>query len=230
MSETAIDQGVHVLSWSRVVVRGPESESFLQGQLSQDLAGLNELGAWALLLAPDSVVLTTCFVVPRDDGFDLVVPRSLAGDAATRLRRFLLRSKCTIEIEEADHGPIATVEEQIERRWPGEREFALSLTPHSFGRAFVDATVSFTKGCFTGQELVGRLDARGSSVPWRFVFVKAPSLEDAQEFLTSKGPEGPRGVTSAATKDGRFVGLGIAHRTLVAALLTHGDVTIEEIN
>ena len=28
----------------------------------------------------------------------------------------------------------------------------------------VDRTVSFTKGCFTGQELVARLDARGSNV------------------------------------------------------------------
>ena len=28
----------------------------------------------------------------------------------------------------------------------------------------VERTVSFTKGCFTGQELVARLDARGSKV------------------------------------------------------------------
>ncbi len=31
----------------------------------------------------------------------------------------------------------------------------------------VDRTVSFTKGCFTGQELVARLDARGSKVARR---------------------------------------------------------------
>ena len=31
----------------------------------------------------------------------------------------------------------------------------------------VDRTVSFTKGCFTGQELVARLDARGSNVARR---------------------------------------------------------------
>ena len=31
----------------------------------------------------------------------------------------------------------------------------------------VEATVSFTKGCYTGQELVARIDSRGSNVPRR---------------------------------------------------------------
>ena len=37
----------------------------------------------------------------------------------------------------------------------------------------VDRTVSFTKGCFTGQELVARLDSRGSKVARRLVGVVA---------------------------------------------------------
>ena len=37
----------------------------------------------------------------------------------------------------------------------------------------VERTVSFTKGCYTGQELVARLDARGSNVPRRLVGVIA---------------------------------------------------------
>ncbi len=35
----------------------------------------------------------------------------------------------------------------------------------------VDRSVSFTKGCYTGQELVARLDARGNNVPRRLVGV-----------------------------------------------------------
>ena len=38
----------------------------------------------------------------------------------------------------------------------------------------VERTVSFTKGCYTGQELVARLDARGSNVARRLVGVVAP--------------------------------------------------------
>lgn len=232
MGETTNDQLTEVLQWSVIRARGLDSESFLQGQLSQDLTNLDERGSWALLLAPDSVVITSCFVTPGDDGFDVVVPRALAADAAQRLQRFLLRIKCTLEVEDSAEGPFTTLEERVRLAWPGEPEFAKSLTPHSFGRTFVNAAISFTKGCFTGQELVGRLDARGSSVPWRFVRVDAPSCERADEVLKSRGPDGPQGVTSATMKDGRCVGLGIAHRTLLNApsLDDDADVTIEEID
>jgi folate-binding protein YgfZ len=38
----------------------------------------------------------------------------------------------------------------------------------------VERTVSFTKGCYTGQELVARIDSRGSNVARRLVGVVAP--------------------------------------------------------
>jgi tRNA-modifying protein YgfZ len=37
--------------------------------------------------------------------------------------------------------------------------------PAEAGQWVVDASVSFTKGCFTGQELVARIDSRGGNVP-----------------------------------------------------------------
>ena len=231
MKELLNDAGAGVLEWSVIEARGVESESFLQGQLSQDLASLGEHGAWALLLAPDSVIITTCFVTRRDDGFDVVVPRELAADATARLQRFLLRTKCTLTINEVGEGPFTTLDEQIDAAWPGPSEFAASLTPHSFGRSFINATISFQKGCFTGQELVARLDARGSSVPWRFVRVSGPSRERVDEVLRSTGPAGPQGVTSERWRRARLEGLGIAHRTLLSAPIgvDHGDVTIEEV-
>jgi folate-binding protein YgfZ len=232
MSELISDARANVLEWAVIEARGVESESFLQGQLSQDLTGVGEHGAFALLLAPDSVIITTCFVTRRDDGFDVVVPRELVADATTRLRRFLLRTKCTLTIHEMVEGPFATLDEQIDAAWPGPGEFAASLTPHSFGRSFVGATVSFQKGCFTGQELVARLDARGSSVPWRLVRVSGPSRERVDEVLKSKGPAGPQGVTSGRRRHDHFEGLGFAHRTLLSAPgdASRSDVTIEEVD
>ena len=44
----------------------------------------------------------------------------------------------------------------------GGREVLASTIAAEVG--LVERTVSFTKGCFTGQELVARLDARGSNV------------------------------------------------------------------
>jgi len=37
--------------------------------------------------------------------------------------------------------------------------------PAEAGQAVIDRAVSFTKGCFTGQELVARIDSRGGRVP-----------------------------------------------------------------
>ena len=37
--------------------------------------------------------------------------------------------------------------------------------PAEGGAVFIETTVSFTKGCYTGQELVARIDSRGGNVP-----------------------------------------------------------------
>ena len=217
--------------WSHIVAAGPDAESFLQGQLSQDLTDLPDEGRWALLLAPDSVVITSCLVTRRGEDFVLCVPRELAEVAVPRLRRFLLRTNCTLDVLDVVDGPFATLAEQIRAGVPGPAEFACALTPHSFGASFVATTISFTKGCFTGQELVGRLDARGSSVPWRLVRVAGPSVERINEVLTSKGPAGPQGLTTAMHSGDGVLGLGIVHRTLLDAqeLTDATDVHVDMI-
>lgn len=44
-------------------------------------------------------------------------------------------------------------------------ELTDATIPAEVGQWVVDASVSFTKGCFTGQELVARIDSRGGNVP-----------------------------------------------------------------
>jgi folate-binding protein YgfZ len=44
-------------------------------------------------------------------------------------------------------------------------ELTEKTIPAEAGQWVVDASVSFTKGCFTGQELVARIDSRGGNVP-----------------------------------------------------------------
>jgi folate-binding protein YgfZ len=46
-----------------------------------------------------------------------------------------------------------------------ERELTQSTIPVDAGQWFIDASVSFTKGCYTGQELVARIDSRGGNAP-----------------------------------------------------------------
>jgi folate-binding protein YgfZ len=231
MSTTQVTNGSQHLSWSRICVHGPEAESFLQGQLTQDLSLVGDAGCWSLLLKPDSAVMTTCFVERDELGFTLIVPRELADAALARLKRFHLRIKCTLELDDVDNGPITTTQELVLSSWPGVNEFGAELTPQSYGSRLVAETVSFTKGCYTGQELVARLDARGSSVPWRFVRAVGTDEARIDEVLKSKGPQGPQGVTTAVEVDGRVQCLGFAHRTLLdaALLATIEDVTLEAI-
>ena len=228
VTDTEIDGA---LRWSNIVASGPEATSFLQGQLSQEMASVNESGVWSLLLAPDGTVVTSVHVSSGPHGYDLVVPRELGEVALTRLRRFLLRTDCTLELIELDHGPFDTVRDQIEAGRPAAAEFARALTPQCFGASFVAVTVSFTKGCFTGQELVGRLDARGSSVPWRMVRVTGADAARVTEVLTSKGPSGPSGVTTSMASGDGVIGLGFAHRSLLVSeeLRLASDVLVEEI-
>jgi len=210
-------------------VRGEESESFLQGQLTQDLSSVDDRGRWSLLLRPDSAVLTTCFVQTVNEGFELFVPREVGDVALSRLRRFHLRVKCTLDLDDVPIGPIATVGELVRVTWPGANECQAELTPQSYGARVVADTVSFTKGCYTGQELVARLDARGASVPWRFVSASGASVAVVDGVLRSKGPAGPQGVTTAVNEDGRVSCLGFAHRSLLDThyLATYPDVVVE---
>jgi folate-binding protein YgfZ len=87
-----------------------------------------------------------------------------------------------------DGGPLAWVDDAVARAdagsWEAARiEAGIPLGGREITEAtiaaevgLVDRTVSFTKGCFTGQELVARLDARGSKVARRLCgVVGAPS-------------------------------------------------------
>jgi folate-binding protein YgfZ len=163
------------------------------------------------------VVLGACFVVRHGDVFTLSVARELGDEVLTRLRQFRLRVDCEFELVEEATGPFATLREQVEAGWPGPHEFAAQLTPHCFGVRVVNACVSFTKGCYTGQELVGRLDARGAKVPWRLVRATGAVLASIDEALRSRGPEGPQGVTTGLAGP-PAIALGFAHRTLIDAL------------
>jgi len=95
----------------------------------------------------------------------------------------------------------------------------------------VERTVSFTKGCYTGQELVARLDARGSKVPRRLIGVVAPPGDDQAlaRGMTLHAGAAPAGggaaedkvvgtITSAAWSSelGTWVALGSLHRSVEA--------------
>ncbi|MGH9021409.1 MAG: hypothetical protein ACRDV0_10400 [Acidimicrobiales bacterium] len=200
------------LAWSRIEARGADAREFLQGQLTQDLDGVDARAA--LVLSPDGAVIADLTVSVAPEGYDLVVASDLADATLTRLRRFLLRVDCTFEVVAEADGRFATLAERVDAAWPGANEYARALSPHSFGAAFVEQTVSFTKGCYPGQEIVARLDSRGARVPFRLVVARGESVVAIDAVLRAAGPAGPSGVTSSVERDGVVFALGFAHRSL----------------
>jgi len=282
-----------------LAVRGPDAESYLQGQLSQDVLAL-AVGASAdtLLLEPDGK-LSALLRVTRTDGqgFVLDVDRGYGDAVLTRLRRFLLRSKVELEhlpwrdlslrgagVAEAAQGLLTVLAERGVLALPfdwngwtgidllGPEDVVLGLGDAALpdgvtacgpdaveacriasgipamgteltGKTIaaeaglVERTVSFTKGCYTGQELVARLDSRGTNVPRRLVGVVAPASASAggeapltlTRGMTLHAGEAPAGdspaedkvvgtITSAAwsAELGTWVALGYLHRSVEA--------------
>jgi folate-binding Fe-S cluster repair protein YgfZ len=93
--------------------------------------------------------------------------------------------------------------------------------------------VSFTKGCYTGQELVARIDSRGSNVARRLVGVIAlegpPEGDPLARGMTLHAGDAPDGdgaaddkvvgsITSAAWSPelGAWAALGYLHRNVDA--------------
>jgi folate-binding protein YgfZ len=62
----------------------------------------------------------------------------------------------------------------------------------------VDITASFTKGCYTGQELVARIDSRGGNVPRHLRRLRTGAPLAAGAELTNAGGKVVGTVTSAA--------------------------------
>ncbi len=198
-----------------VRVSGPDAVTYVQGQASQDVAGLG-VGASArsFVLQPAGKVDAWLRVTRTgDDELILDVDPGHGEALVARLRRFLLRTKA--EVEPLDRQVIALrgpgaqsaateamAELAVPAGWPGldgvdllgphvrpplavpeadvaayesarirsgvpamGAELTEATIPAEVGQWVIDASVSFTKGCFTGQELVARIDSRGGNVP-----------------------------------------------------------------
>jgi folate-binding protein YgfZ len=74
----------------------------------------------------------------------------------------------------------------------------------------VEEAVSFSKGCFLGQELVARLDSRNGRVNRHLRRVRLDRLITVPAAVADAGGS----ITSVASTAGGAVGLGLLHRRI----------------
>ena len=95
------------------------------------------------------------------------------------------------------------------------RELDESTIPAAAG--IVEQSVSFTKGCYTGQELVARIDSRGNNVPKRLLSVVLPvesSSADGVELMADGESIGTLTSASYSAHLEAMVGLAYIGRAL----------------
>src|SRR4051812_21310640 len=226
---------------SYVRVAGPDAEEYLQRMLSNDVTAAELVPA--LLLTPKSRLIAPVRVWRRGPEDFLLLTEPELGEA---VRAALLRSrfaaKCEIELEEHASAVVFGEAEGLPGEIPGTvevldggietggdlerarieagvpawgKELDDSILPAEAG---LDEThVSFTKGCYPGQEPVARLRHRGK-VNRRLRVLEVEAATPGDEIVFQEKPVGR--VTSAVPG----VALGYV-RTEVpeAATLTIGD-------
>ena len=194
--------------------RGEEVVTYLQGQLSQDVGDL-AVGqpVWSLLLEPTGKLGWWIRVTRLDepDHLSIDVEAGVGEEVLARLNRFKLRSRVTFELQASESTPadggdddleVARIEAGVPR---AGAEIVDGVIPAELGQWLIDASVSFTKGCYTGQELVARIDSRGGNVPRQL-----RGLVLADDHVPSAGAEVLVGddVVGTVTSAARSPGLG----------------------
>jgi folate-binding protein YgfZ len=102
------------------------------------------------------------------------------------------------------------------------RELDEDTIPAEAGQWLIDASVSFTKGCYTGQELVARVDSRGSNTPRRLRRIglpagaaEPPTGAEVHSVAADGSTKAVGRVSSvAALPEDGWVALGMLHRSV----------------
>src|SRR5262249_17429044 len=161
-----------------VRVSGPDAEDFLQRMVSNDVSAAERCDA--LLLTPKARILAPLRIVRRSrDDFLVLTEPELGELVLAQLRRARFAAKVEIEAEQHESWLVLGGDEVLDERPAGDEaseedverwriesriprwgyELDDSILPAEAG---LDEThISFTKGCYPGQEPIARQHYRG---------------------------------------------------------------------
>lgn len=200
----------HSLPLSVVSVSGEDAITFLQGQLTQDIANLNKQWKYAAQCSPQGRVIAFFIVFEHQNNIYLITDDRSCQQTLTQLEKYVMRSKVSFdvldqsaffvdkpanaeEIEgqhvEFNNGVISlqqsygdllicsdeqatnleTSSENLWRQANIKNKLAFPVgkalgkfTPEAINLDLAGA-ISFTKGCYTGQEIVARMHYLGKA-------------------------------------------------------------------
>ena len=214
-------------------VAGPDSRRFLQGQLSNDLERLDlEPGLRAGLHSPQGRVIAILQLFPSGEDVLVVTAAELVAPVVAHLRRYLLRAKARVEDAGATYRVLGISDDSGRRLYllpadqalpegqPGSvrdwqaADIAAGLaqvglaTSGQFVAQMLNLDhaggISFTKGCYTGQEIIARAHYRGrvKRRAQRFEIDREPDLVPGQRVRLADGRTADI-VNAVRLEDGR---------------------------
>ncbi len=219
-----------------VRVAGSDAADYLQRMVSNDVEALAAGEACpALLLTAKARVLAPLVVLRRaDDDFLLLTEPGLGEVVRAHLTRMRLRARCEIEPEEHESVLVFDGDAGFATDWPGAREVLDGSLEPTLGdeelelrriesgvprwereiddrilpaEAGLDEThVSFSKGCYPGQEPVARLHFRGHPNR-RLRIVELDEVPEYDAPLLHDRREVGRVTSGARRSDGTVVAL-----------------------
>ncbi|MET0911593.1 MAG: hypothetical protein ABWZ99_19155 [Ilumatobacteraceae bacterium] len=191
-----------------VAVVGPDARAYVHGQVSQNVQSL-AVGEsrWTLVLAPNGRVDVLARVLcAADDRLELDTEVGFGDVLHDRLNRFRIRVKAELETSTADlpgetplvgwwgdgvwlAGVFDYETARVEAGWPAMGTEIVSGERIPAEVAVVPVSVDFTKGCYPGQELVERMDSRGSQAPRQLRIVSVDDATNPDVEITSVAGE-----------------------------------------
>jgi folate-binding protein YgfZ len=235
--------------WGKLRVTGVDRERFLQGMVTNDLAGLAP-GAFrrAALLSVKGRVLAIVDVVVEEESYLVLTEPVTAKKVADILERHAIADDVSFEavslplhrvwrdraavwtappVFAAAEGAAPPEGVEIRRVEAGYPRYGVDVSEDHFPfEANLDSIISYTKGCYTGQEVVARASARGhANKRLRGLRLAAP-VAPGTKLSAEARPEAGSVTSAVVSPELGPIGLGYVHKSVWEAgtQLRAGDV------
>jgi tRNA-modifying protein YgfZ len=221
-------------------VSGADASRFLQGQLSQDLTRLPAADSLlAGLHSPQGRVIAVLRLGLQGEAILLILPRELAATVSAHLSRYVLRAKVRIE-DVSEHATVYGIATPEGRRLQvvagdappppgtplGESQWHLADIAAGLPQVYAATSghfvaqmlnmdrldgIAFTKGCYTGQEIIARAHYLGrvKRRMQRYLLTAGPAPRPGGTLRLAGGEE-VQVVDSAGREDGTVELLAVA--------------------
>lgn len=214
-----------------ISVSGADACKFLQGQLTCDVATLEDgrytLGAYCNIKGK---VDSLFYLVRNSNTYFIYLNPALAPATLSELKKYAVFSKVALEMCDKSLLPELdkTDEQEILALIPKLYPATVGMFfPHDLNLPELNA-VSFTKGCYRGQEIVARMQHRGKLKRHMYFFIASKSIINPGDDITTTTDNNKVGTVVRVYADpaGPILGLAVVTNAMITQQLKVGSSEI----